>query len=272
MSHYTVLVINTKGKNDVDAQLAPFDENIEMPEYEKGEVSADDIQRFISYYTEKDSSLKGMPLKELYDLKGEDWNGECWKFNDDGTIVELSTYNPNSKWDWYEVGGRWAGSLKLKDEIKPENEPNFSWGWSEEAKREALMKNLTDQAHKGQIDFEGMRDAEAFDNAMRFWEIYVDGDEPKNKEEEELVKHTFYKPQYYRDRYKSKTLYATCVTNFTTYAVLKDGKWYAPGEMGWFGMSSEDGDEGLEWDLKFYDEFIKDLPDEALLTVVDCHI
>ena len=27
----------------------------------------------------------------------------------------LSTYNPNSKWDWYCVGGRWNGFLVLKE-------------------------------------------------------------------------------------------------------------------------------------------------------------
>ena len=27
-----------------------------------------------------------------------------------------STYNPNSKWDWYQVGGRWSGMLKTKNE------------------------------------------------------------------------------------------------------------------------------------------------------------
>ncbi len=36
MSHFTVLVINSKGIDDVDAQLAPYDENIQMPLYDKG--------------------------------------------------------------------------------------------------------------------------------------------------------------------------------------------------------------------------------------------
>lgn len=26
----------------------------------------------------------------------------------------MSTYNPNSKWDWYQLGGRWSGFFKLK--------------------------------------------------------------------------------------------------------------------------------------------------------------
>lgn len=27
----------------------------------------------------------------------------------------LSTYNPNSKWDWYSVGGRWNKYIKTLD-------------------------------------------------------------------------------------------------------------------------------------------------------------
>ena len=27
----------------------------------------------------------------------------------------MSTYNPNAKWDWYCVGGRWSGFLVLKE-------------------------------------------------------------------------------------------------------------------------------------------------------------
>ena len=26
-----------------------------------------------------------------------------------------STYNPNSKWDWYTIGGRWTGGLVTKE-------------------------------------------------------------------------------------------------------------------------------------------------------------
>ncbi len=30
-----------------------------------------------------------------------------------GKPYELSAYNPASQWDWYEVGGRWDGNLKI---------------------------------------------------------------------------------------------------------------------------------------------------------------
>ena len=57
---------------------------------------------------------------------------------------------------------------------------------------------------------------------------------------------------------------------FSTFAVLKDGEWYEKGSMGWWGMVS---DEKLEydWNAKFT-ELIHELPDNTLITVVDCHI
>ncbi len=272
MSHYTVLVISSRGKNNVDTQLAPYDENMEMAEYVRGEVTQENLDRFVEYYTEKDETLKDLSIEELYEEKGMDWNGEYWQFQEDGTILEYSTYNPKSKWDWYQIGGRWAGSLLLKEGVEPTIPVEFSWGWSEEEKAEALKRNIADQAHVKDIDWEGMRDSKAFDSACRFWELYVEGQKPENEEDEKLISFTMYKPEYYLDKYKDKTTYATCQTNFTTYAVLKDGEWFAPGEMGWFGMSSEDNYEGLDWEMNFFDRFIKDLPENALLTVVDCHI
>ena len=36
-----------------------------------------------------------------------------YKMDDEGNL--LSTYNPDSKWDWYSIGGRWDGFLHYKD-------------------------------------------------------------------------------------------------------------------------------------------------------------
>lgn len=38
-----------------------------------------------------------------------DWG---YKIDDEGNL--LSTYNPNSRWDWYAIGGRWSPYLPLK--------------------------------------------------------------------------------------------------------------------------------------------------------------
>lgn len=111
-----------------------------------------------------------------------------------------------------------------------------------------------------------------YDRAIRFWEIKIENQEPKTDKEKEELKHDFYNKEYYINTYKNKETYAKCMASFTMWAVVKDGKWYEKGEMGWWGMSSETPDECVSWEEGFYDHFIKDLPDDTLLTVVDCHI
>jgi len=54
------------------------------------------------------------------------------------------------------------------------------------------------------------------------------------------------------------------------YAIVKDGKWYGKGEMGWWGMSSGDKDQE-KWNEEIQRLF-DDLPPDTQLTLVDCHI
>jgi hypothetical protein len=280
MSHYTVLVIG----EDIEEQLAPFDENIQVPKYKQGIVSEEDKKSFIECYTiydekrtwgvkSKEEAEKNSKLSfdKLYKKFGKDWNENTWEKDENGIWTEYSTYNPISKWDWYTVGGRWAGTFKIKKNFQKlyNEEPNFSWGWSEEDKKEILKEKKTDSALKGHIDWTiSEKDKK---HSKRFWEVYVEGDKPKNKEEEKYNE-SFYKKEYFIERYGTKKTYINQTTDFSTYAVLKDGMWYEAGEMGWFGCSSASPEKQKKFHESYYDNFIKDLSDDTRLTIVDCHI
>ncbi len=54
------------------------------------------------------------------------------------------------------------------------------------------------------------------------------------------------------------------------FAILKDGEWVEQGEMGWFGVSSNNKTDE-EWKNKV-NEIISSLEEDEKLTVVDCHI
>lgn len=54
------------------------------------------------------------------------------------------------------------------------------------------------------------------------------------------------------------------------FALVKDSIWYEKGEMGWWGMVSNEKKPD-EWAAQFRALF-DSLPDDALLTMVDCHI
>lgn len=55
-----------------------------------------------------------------------------------------------------------------------------------------------------------------------------------------------------------------------TFAVIKDGKWYERGEMGWFGCVGNEKDPG-RWESEF-SKLIDSISGDTLLSVYDCHI
>jgi hypothetical protein len=109
MSHFTVLVFGSE--EQVETLLAPFDENIEMPEYCNGVVSQEDKDDFVSYYTEKQPACKNLSFEEMYEIYGKSWNDNTWR-KLDNVLCSFTTYNPKSKWDWYQIGGRWDKAIR----------------------------------------------------------------------------------------------------------------------------------------------------------------
>lgn len=136
MSHFTVLVI---GPNP-EEQLKPFDENLEVERYllfSKEDVIERERSVLISfkeevynvylkdpdaylkkkrgeghmrYLTEIFPRLHAMDDEELfqavitgYDQKNIDEDGNVW-----------ATSNPDAKWDYYKLGGRWQGYFNLR--------------------------------------------------------------------------------------------------------------------------------------------------------------
>lgn len=57
-----------------------------------------------------------------------------------------------------------------------------------------------------------------------------------------------------------------------TFAVIKNGEWFEKGKMGWWGCHSATDKESKDWDKSFYNKWIKELPEDTLLSVFDCHI
>jgi hypothetical protein len=64
--------------------------------------------------------------------------------------------------------------------------------------------------------------------------------------------------------------YVEANTHDAPFAFIVDRKWCQKGEMGWWGMVSDKKDLGT-WREEFT-AMLKSLPDDAVMTVVDCHI
>lgn len=112
MSHYTVgIIIKKENLKDpsyldfcVEKALEPFDENLDVSPYEISETSKERLQQWYEHCMEneeKQISLIEFAENRGYTIKGKD--------------IICTTYNPNSKWDWYEIGGRWNNSIPLKN-------------------------------------------------------------------------------------------------------------------------------------------------------------
>lgn len=106
MSHYLVMVLG----DEPEENLEPFSEHLEMEEYLDSEVSDKEKEDFCQYYGSEISDFE-----ESYKINGGTWNNNSWRKNEEGVWCEYSTYNPDSKWDWYVEGGRWGKPLKSTD-------------------------------------------------------------------------------------------------------------------------------------------------------------
>lgn len=233
MSHFTVAVFHRENQ-DVDELLAPYSENLEVSK-RIDLTKAEAIE-----YARK--NYKGFADKT---------DDECWKavaedYEDDMKDEEgnlYTTYNPNSKWDWYSIGGRWGDSLKLKT-----GEP-------------------CDEGRVGDLDFSP--DKEAYEEALRFWDACVEEKTFPGSDEYR----SFYRKEYYLDYYGSREAYAKSTSEFSTFAVVTpDGEWHEKGRMGWFACSSETPDEAKAWNASYKEKFIDGADPDWILTMVDCHI
>lgn len=218
MSHYTVAVLTyTDDPYEVDELLAPYWEEREVEKYihlTKDEVikeakakKEDWIKELHKYDAEQLITVLTSPkyemVRQLISCTSDEdflnYKKEIYESDMDRDGNVWSTYNPDSKWDWYQVGGRWPDSL-------------YDWKhgyWCDSLK-------LAD------------------------WDMNYD-DEHHNMFE-------------------------------CTYAVVTpNGEWHAPGEMGWFAMSSETPEEYARWKARYKNEMLKADPD-WYITIVDCHI
>ena len=268
MSHFTVAVISKKyAGDDVQHLLAKYDEG-------KRDVFNDCTKEVLKVWETGKTEYGSEIIKEDYDNNiekfADEWYG--YKTVNEGEAKKYGYYyNPDAKWDWYTIGGRWNGLLKLKESVVNEDETvNRKYWWNKDEKDNGLSDRAVNYAKVKDLDFSISEDE--YKKNIRFWEVYVEDQEPQNEEEKEMIAHRFYKKEYYINRYKNKETYAKLVSEFSTFAVLTDKGWFEKGEMGGFGCSSETDEESFDWDTTYYNRFIKDLDPETYITVVDCHI
>ena len=140
MSH-SVVVVMARRETDIVTLLEPYDENREVEPYEvecyckqtrhNKDITANQIEKLGQMWVvanrelyQKYKSLLSAS-KEEYKIENDKLNKKyqevdaefdatyIYSFNPDcdechGTGIGISTYNPQSRWDWWEFGGRWS--------------------------------------------------------------------------------------------------------------------------------------------------------------------
>lgn len=196
----------------------------------------------------------------IYEDYLKDWHG----VND----LEKQGYdfNPQAKWDWYQLGGRWAGFFKLKPLTKGVS-GELSWT-REDNPPEA---GTADQAQKKDIDFDQMRE-DNFEEACSTYDEFKEKLDAGDMTPSDGYFRYGIENKGDRDNYDPETRdeYVARCSDVSTFAVLKDGKWYEKGEMGWWACISNEKDP-QEWISEFA-KLIKKLPDDTLLSLYDCHV
>lgn len=225
--HYQILVIG----NGVDDRLEPYgaEYEVEPRKVYLEEYEIEKIKKEYNVSTDKEIAEK-IPV----------WFGQEGGM-DKGGFYKIDAFNENSKWDWYQKGGRWHGSLIVKDGKKGER---YNTGLD----KYKYKKNEYDSALKGDIDWEKTRN----DNVLPEKDLRIKW--------EKMTK--FAAPVYRKickKLYKNLDGFIKAHKVFYVHDVLNlDNEWEEIG----------DDEESMR---NYEEEFIEPLDDNTRLTIVDCH-
>lgn len=230
---------------EYDEELA-VEKSIIYTRKEVEEIAKEEIKNIEEEYLEEElfRIFKGIiPDKEILEISKNVEDHylkigkiylEDYDFDEEGNAYIM--INPNAKWDWYVVGGRWDLELINKE------------------KERSNIEKLKD------IDFEAMHEEErrslelSYEEAEKepiFKNLY---DIKEDETKEDFVRRKLSKPG-----------------SINTFAAIIDDEWYEKGTMGWFGMhdGTKETEESFEKKIR---KFIEDNKETHAVIMVDCHI
>lgn len=275
MSHFSVLVIG----EDIAGQLVPYDEALAVPRYckatkvqliqqQRDEIAEYRDSTYADYLRDPaaycarfaDNPEHLAYLRDEFPPKLAWTDAQCYQaaveweepenIGADGEVY--STYNPQSRWDWYVIGGRFADYFALcpADENHPE------------------IYSRTNQALKGEVDWERMV-TEKRHRAAERWQQWLDYARNVTHWSQDVQRqHAYWKFDIWRN--DSEETYMRRQSSLATFAIVAHGQWHARAQMGWWGVTT-DQQPLEEWEAFWWAQ-IKAAAPETLLTLLDAHI
>lgn len=335
MSHFSVLVATPVGA-PIAAALRPYHEFECTGEDDEYVVNVDKLEERLKDYEEIGEKyddfgaflLDGWGLRPVMgddapDLEGEHKYGH-YRVNEEGKVTEVfERTNPNKKWDYWSVGGRYAGKLRIVDATCDHNQMANRSGYDAALKSNVDWFGMKKEKVKERRDWfnaclsapDDMTPDEvlaAFYAAEPYLaEVNGRADEWAKTRDESRLSFRNYLLKAYDEAHpvavvirsglwfntsllKNKALRFGGIFNLSqgmlppdepvtdieawiesaaplsAFAMVIDGVWYESGEMGWWGMVSAEK-KPTDWELEFKRR-LNLIPDDYLLTIVDCHI
>lgn len=222
------------------------------------------------------------PVKQLYPEYTDYLEHYCCYTYDEDHKAYGYYSNPNAHWDWYQVGGRWMEAFLVKDtcNLKVCGERSSLDGGEVSNAPEEYQWVVG--ARKCDIQWEKMKELELDARKKQFadlenWFLHdvTPSPEPFMAVKKEDGIHSWGSTLYYKGEtleayLKRKGLDPDARYAHSSYACLDENGWHGQGDMGWFGLSSNDMEES-SWNEKMQ-AFIESVPDDYFLVSVDCHI
>jgi hypothetical protein len=289
VSHFSVLVVTqSPDEEELTSLLQPYHEfectGIDDQYVQDIDLTEEALAQFADFDRNDDEfifrveSYYGFPVKG--DCSEEDEAYGYITLDEDGKLKSVvRRTNPNRKWDWWQVGGRWSGLLltRLGEKVDQAQKINIDFDLM-------VAKNISRQVQKYEMVQECLAtQVEPFMTWEETRKLYP-GDIDKAQEvynrqpamialrakNEERGCFDFLFNGFEE---MSKQTLSDCIDQakreaLLTFAYLDTNGWQQRGQMGWFSVFSDKNDD---WNFHLK-KLIEEIPDDHYLTIVDCHI
>ena len=264
-----------------------------VPEgYEEAEIPTRELMSFRDWVTDW-TGKKVVRPGEQPDIS----NGEAHKYgyvlvDAAGEVVKIiERTNPNKKWDWWQVGGRWGGLLRVGGEHADSGKKSAldlaaMAEDSRRERREGVMKVYGEIQAKTGLDTNAITARwarfaalhtdlraqwEASGKGVRLWDWMPEQSPEFKALQDEGISNIGFGWSSANVPTSELDPFAWCekAPALSTFAFLTlDGQWCEKGEMGWWACVSG---EKADWPEQ-HAALLAAVPDDCFVTVVDCHI
>lgn len=251
--------------------------------WEEVKIPTPDLVPFIDYV--RDDGYELLQHGNIPDLSGKHKYSYATLDASGNVDCVIRRTNPNDKWDWWVVGGRYAGKFSTSDS---KDEPGFNYCRTgnidmDGLKRKAVAQReewISEITTKAKCSRDELAIACALSPVAHAEWMLLEDPKPRGKEHKDWLRSkggdyiiladiseaVWEMPELGNSQALDE--WVAAAPPLTCFAFVRDKTWSEKGSMGWWGCVSDEKDD-------WHEQFIKllaDVPADHWLTVVDCHI